>query len=299
MRNLKPFIVILMALTLGALNASAAERCEGIFIEGRHHDAALTAALAKTVSAKPTPGLSTRDLDLLVENIFIKKEGRRHQISEYWNKSVQARTLKIVERQIAEAVTREGLLAYFSKHGLLIEKSRLRTKLEIINRSRSFNIVSGLWSAVATLKGAPPVLLPEGSFKLSPADFNTLLLKGLTSAEGKAIMTRYQLRLEVNRGYDLFSRYYTRVALAVLLYIVYDKTQGYLESRESPEGEKSFDQVLQEVEKLFASEEKLQSKEDFLFETVVTNFKKKFSRLPDAKEMNLICTKVYGPSGCP
>jgi hypothetical protein len=291
--------VILTALVLGAFTANAAGRCEGIFIEGPYHEEALAAALAKATPMKPGSGLSSRDLDFLVENIFNKKEGRRHQVSEYWKKSVHERTLKIVERQVSEAVTKEGLLDYFSKHGLLVEKSRIRTKLEIVNRSPSFNILSALWSGVATLKGAPPVLLPEGSFKLKPADFNTLLLKGVNSAEGKALMARYQVRLEINRGYDLFSRYYTRIALAVLLYVVYDKTQDYLDQRPSSEGETSFEQILLEVEKMFGSDKKNQTKEDILFETVVKNFKEKYSRLPDNREMDIICLKVYGSSGCP
>lgn len=290
------FLIILGALLIGSLNTNAAERCEGIFLAGPYQEIALAAALNKAKTADKMRGLSARDLDFLVESIFNKQEGRRYQLSEYWKTNTPDRTLNAIERQISEYITKEGLLSYFKQNNLLVDNSRLRTKFELLNRDPTFNILSGMWSAVAAFKGAPPILLPEGSFRIQPHDFNTLLLKGLNSAEGKEIASRYQLRLEVNRGYDLFSRYYTRVALAVLIYIVYEKTEKLLDKNKNG---LSFEQVMQEIEKQFSADKKIQSKEDVLFETVIGKFKEKYSRPPDSREMNQICIKVYGPSGCP
>lgn len=195
-------------------------------------------------------GLSSRDLDFLVERIYTKQEGRRHQISDYWKTSVEQRTLRAIERQIGEAITQQGLLRYFEENGILIDRSRLITKLVIINRNPQFNILSALWSAASLSKGVPPVLLPEGSFKLKPEEFTTLMLKGLASPEGQMIAKRYEVRFEANRGYDIFSRYYTRFAFVVLLYVVYDKSQDFVEKG----GDPSFAALMNELEKYLPSE---------------------------------------------
>ncbi len=296
----KGSILYLLLLTLffqaAGLNSFAAERCESLFTFGPYQEVALNLAISKATANTKKPGLSPTDLQLLVEHVFAKQEGRRHKVSDYWNKSASERSLKAIERELSESLTKEGLINYFQKHNLLLENSKLKSKIIAINRSRSFNILTSLWSVVAAAKGAPPLFLPDGAFKISTKDLNTLLLKGTDSIEGRQILKQAQWRLETNRGYDLFSRYYSRVALAALLYIVYDKTSDYLDKNPSMEPEEAFDLILANIEEKLPSTAK--TKEDILFDTVLENFKKKHSRSPNAQELGLICEKVYGPQGC-
>lgn len=289
-------LLITLFLQAAGFNSFAAERCESLFLFGPYQEVTLNLAISKATANTKKPGLSPTDLQLLVEHVFEKQEGRRHKVSDYWNKSASERSLKAIERELSESLTKEGLINYFQKHNLLLENSKLKSKIIAINRSRSFNILTGLWSAVAAVKGAPPVFLPDGAFKISTKDLNTLLLKGTESIEGRQILKQSQWRLETNRGYELFSRYYSRVALAALFYIVYDKASDYLDKNPSMEPEEAFDLILANIEEKLPST--LKTKEDILFDTVLENFKKKYSRSPNAQELGLICEKVYGPQGC-
>lgn len=297
LKSIRYHLFIALIFQLLVIKAMAADRCEGLFLLGPHQNMALEVALEKAISNKKKPGLSMMDIHLLVERVFNKQEGRRHPINEYWNKNASERSLKVLERELSESLTKEGLIQFFQRHNLLIENSKLTTKLIAINRSRSFNLLSGLWSAVASLNGAPPVFLPEGAFKISTSELNTLLLKGTESAEGRQLLTKYQWRFEANRGYEIFSRYYSRFALAVLIFSIYDKASDEFEKNSSLGTEEAFDLIMKNIQEKFPKVD-IKTKEDILFDTILENFHKKYSRSPNAQEFHLICEKVYGPKGC-
>lgn len=295
-KSFRYFLLLTFFLQAAGIKSFAAERCESLFTFGPYQELALNLAISKATANEKKPGLSPTDLQLLVEHVFEKQEGRRHKVSDYWNKNASERSLKAIERELSESLTKEGLIIYFQRHNLLLENSKLKSKIIAINRSRSFNILTGLWSAVAAAKGAPPLFLPEGAFKISTKDLNILLLKGTESIEGRQILKQAQWRLETIRGYELFSRYYSRVALAALLFILYDKASDYLDKNPSMDTEEAFDLILANIEEKLPAMPK--TKEDILFETVIENFKKKYSRSPNAQELGQICAKVYGPQGC-
>lgn len=281
-----------------AITAIAADRCDAIFSTQDRIEAAKEEALKKITSSKNTKGLSKGDLDLIVEKLFNKQEGSRHNFSDYFKSNSKERTIRTLQRQIAEEITQKGLIQFFQEHGYLIEKSKLTTRLISINRSASFNIASATWGVVGTLKGAPPVFLPEGSFKIKNEDLNLLLLKGVDSPEGQVIAQKYRIRMEFNRGYDVFSRYYYRFALAVFAYIAYDKIQDHLKNEKSSEQENEFDQLMDKINSHFGNEPSFQSKDDIVFHSVIKRFKEKYSREPNEEEMKLICQKVYGEKVC-
>ncbi|WII72408.1 hypothetical protein QJS83_00820 [Bdellovibrio sp. 22V] len=294
------FLLSLMAAVLVASISQAAEKCESVFETSPYHEAVLEAALGKAITKRgKVKGLSSKDLDLLIERVFNKKEGKAHKVSAYWKLNSEKRAALVLERKISEQVAKQGILKYFEDNGLLVDKSRLYTKLVFLNRSRTFNGISAVWSIFAMAKGAPPVLLPEMKFAVKEADLNTLLLKGKDSVEGQEILQRYRLKLEANRGYDLFSRYYTRVALGVLMYIVYEQTRAKLDGQSEEESAQAFDEMMKRLNESLESRSETESKEDVLFDTVIANFREKYDRLPDGEETRLICVKVYGPEGCP
>lgn len=239
---------ILTVTLLGASTAFSAESCGSIFVAGPYHDVVLEKALDKAIG-NDIKGLSSRDLEYLVEKVFRREEGRRYKLSDYWKKSHEERVNTDLERRIAEAVTHRGILKYFEDHGYLNDRDRVMTKLIQVNRSRTFNALSAVWTAVSVTKGGIPAFLPEATLNLKPADFNILILKGIDSPEGQAIFKKYGWKQELNRGYEIFSRYYTPVALTVFLYIFYDKAEDFIKKHRKSPDENPFDTLYAEAER--------------------------------------------------
>ncbi|QDK39126.1 hypothetical protein DOE51_16800 [Bdellovibrio sp. NC01] len=300
MRALKHLLLILISLCIFA-TSNAAEMCSSVFAdEGPYQNLALDAALKKAITKSgDIKGLSSNDLKFLVEKVFDKQQGQQYQIKHYWRMNADQRTVDLMMRQIGEEVTHKGLERYFEEHGLLKEKSRLFTKLQLINRSKTFNVFQTLWiSFAAASKGTPPVMLPEIFFEMKKADKDTLMMKGFDSVEGKEIAARYKFKQEGIRGYTIVSKYYSRIAIAVLGYFLYEKTKEELHKHEEEQSDIAFAELMKRLEEMFGGSTK-ETKEDILLENVVKKFIERYGRTPDANERALICTKVYGPQGCP
>ena len=275
--------------------------CSSVFAdESPYQSQALDAALKKAITKSgEIKGLSSNDLKFLVEKVFDKQQGQQYQLKHYWRMNAEQRTVDLMMRQIGEELTHKGLERYFAEHGLLNEKSRLYTKLQILNRSKTFNVFQTLWiSFAAASKGTPPVMLPEIFFEMSKADKDILIMKGFDSVEGKEITARYKFKQEGIRGYTQFSKYYSRIAIAVLRYYLYEKTKEELASHEQEESDDAFNELMKLLEQMFGGGTK-ETKEDILFENVVKKFIEHYGRTPDTQERDMICKKVYGPQGCP
>ena len=293
-------IFIAIAIATSSVSVHAAEMCSSVFFEGPHHLEALNEALQKAIrSDGSVKGLSSNDLEYLVEKVFDRQEAPLYKISDYWRLNKEQRILKVVSREVNEELTHQGLLRYFENHNLKVDNDRLMTKLHMINRSPIFHAGQAVWSTVtAFTRGIPPLWLPSIFFTMKESDRTTLILKGLDSKEGKAITASYGLKQEAIRGYTVFSRNYTYVMLAALTYIVFDKTLDFLKQKDQKERVDAFDFLLRQFQKLYGVNTS-ETKEDFLFEAVIKNFQEKYNRLPSPLEENMICHKVYGAKGCP
>jgi hypothetical protein len=291
-------LLLFLIGTVISMAGHAADRCDAIFTTQDRVENAAQDALKKISSNKSTSGLSRKDLELIVERLFKKEDGLRYKVSDYYKHNFEQRTLQTLQRQVAEELVKKGLIKFFEEHGYLIDNSKITTKLIAINRSTSVNIASASLGVVGTLKGAPPIFLPEVSFKIKKEDFNLLLLKGINSPEGMEIARKYEIRMELNRGYDIFSRYYYRFALAVFAYITYDKIQDHLKNKNPSEQENNFDQLMDNINNHFEPEPLPQSKEDIIFDLVLRGFKEKYNREPTEEERKHICQRVYGEKVC-
>ncbi|HWU42589.1 MAG TPA: hypothetical protein VN132_04090 [Bdellovibrio sp.] len=290
-----------VVVTFTSMSSRAVELCENVFApSGRFQDLALDLSIEKAIDGNGKfNGLSPKDLKLIVEKVFEEQEGRQYQVSSYWTETATARTAAVLARTMDQEMTNKGLLRYFEDRGLLIDKSNLRTRLTVIRNSETFNRTKFFaLIAISALRGSPPVTLPRIFFKISPEDHLTLLLHGMDSPEGKEIIQRYKLKQELIRGYTLFSRYYTVIALAVVIYLLYENSDKYLEKMREAESENAFDTLVGKIEKLYNRHAKMKSKEDVLFDTVTENFVYKFHREPSEGERLQICVKIYGAKGC-
>ncbi len=187
------FFIVGLALCVGTTHALAVPRCENVFSdveEGPHYDAVLDLALSKVFISQNgnLRGVSPKDLDLFVNKVFNKEEGKVHNLSDYWKKSAEDRTLRTIEREAAKEITKKGVLRYLQEKGFAVDKSRWMTRFNIIYNSRTLNVIGALWTAVSMTRGGFPILLPEGNFKIKPEDLGTLILKGFDSPEGQALV---------------------------------------------------------------------------------------------------------------
>lgn len=293
-------IFISITIAMSSVGAHAAEMCSAVFFEGPHHTEALNEALQKAIRKDGSvKGLSSNDLEFLVEKIFDHQEDPLYKLSDYWRLTKEERILKVVSRNVTEELTHQGLLRYFENHNLLVDHDRLMTKLHMINESPLFHAGQALWSTVtAVTRGIPPIWLPRLFFTIKETDRTTLMLKGLDSAEGKEITARYGFKQEAIRGYTIFSRNYTYVMLAALTYIVFDKTLEFMKEKQKKESTDAFEFLMKQFQKLYGVNTS-ETKEDILFEVVIKKFEEKYNRLPNPQEEDLICHKVYGTKGCP
>ncbi|MFM6928725.1 MAG: hypothetical protein ACKOX6_09680 [Bdellovibrio sp.] len=224
----KHILLISMAALL-PLNSMAQFACQDVFApESTYYNEAIDKAVIQKLLEKGTHKLSPNDLTKLVHNMFNKYEGQQYQVSHYLQMTAGERTKAILFRQVSETVTRRGLETFFRENGMLIDSSSLMTKLWVINRSKSFNLFSAIGATLGLARGNAPIFLPEVFLQLKPHDLNTLLLKGLESKEGLEISNRYGFKQEVIRGYSLANRYYTRVAIAVVFFMMFDKVEDFL-----------------------------------------------------------------------
>ncbi|MBO9665259.1 MAG: hypothetical protein J7501_00405 [Bdellovibrio sp.] len=239
------FTALLMTLSS---SAHAHQSCEAIFEDAApYKDEAMALALEKATHLSDPDGLSIKDLEFLVEKIYDQNDGKMFRVSDYWKKSAKERTRATILRQVGEAVTTRGLITYFRENGLLLESSTLSSKLKIINRSAWFNAASGVWMATGISRGKAPVFIPEFYFKITPDEMTTLILRGFHSKEGREILDRHGLKQEVLRGYTLFNRYYTRIALAVVAWVLYEKTADFLSKEDNHTMEEFGKMIWEEI----------------------------------------------------
>jgi hypothetical protein len=222
-------LVIMAGLMALSSSAHAHESCEAVFEEmAPYKDEAMATALEKATRISGKDGLSIKDLEFLVEKIYDQNEGSMYRASHYWKMSSKERTRAVVLRQIGEAVTSRGLIAYFRDNGLLLDNSSIASKIKIINRSPWFNIASGMVMTAGIATKKAPIFIPEVFFKITPDEMTTLIIRGLHTKEGREILDRYGLKQEAIRGYTLFNRYYTRIAFAVVAWVLYEKADDFI-----------------------------------------------------------------------
>ncbi|QLY25060.1 hypothetical protein [Bdellovibrio sp. KM01] len=197
-----------------------------------YYDEAFERALTKSIRLfSDKEGLSANDIELLVEKVYAKEEGPLYKAKDYLTLSPRERTFKALTRQMAEKVTRDGLIAYFRENGILLDSSKLLTKLIFINRAGITNVGSAGLAVYGLTKGRLPILLPDVFSKIKTDDMNVLLLRGLESKEGREILEKYHSKQEILRGYTIFNRNYTRIALAVVIAVLWDKGDDFFKEK--------------------------------------------------------------------
>lgn len=241
----KRILLFFIAATL-PLPSMAQWACQDVFEpQSVYFSEVVNEAFLKKVIQK-NKKLSPNDLTRMVNNLFEKYEGEEYDVAHYFQMTPAERTRAVLFREMRETVTHRGLEELLKQHNLTKDSSSLLTKLWVINRSKSFNIISTVWDSVSLMKGNPPIFLAEVFFEMKPQDMDTLLLKGLNSKEGLEIANRYGFKQEVVRGYSLVSRYYARLAITVAFFILFDEVDDFLE--------RDHDSIVSDVWTLFLSE---------------------------------------------
>ncbi|WP_413558773.1 hypothetical protein [Bdellovibrio sp. HCB209] len=197
-----------------------------------YYDIAMDRAMTKSVREfSDKDGLSERDIQYLIEKVYNQTEGKATRVSDYIFLTPQERTFNTLTRMVGEKVTHQGIVAVFKEQGILLDESTLISKFRTFNRAPMTNMASAAFATSALLKGRPPILLPEFFFKIKTEDMTVLLMRGLDSKEGQAIVKKYQNSQEAFRAYELFNRYYTRVALTVVFAVLYEKGDDFFKEK--------------------------------------------------------------------
>lgn len=241
-------------------------------------------------------GITSAEASVICNDVFSSSQKNtiislKYEISDYFKSTSLQRTNQIVRRQIEEELSKSGIVN--------LQEPHLKKKWKTLLQNPKFNFLLGAISIYGISKGTPLLFLPDIHYKISPNDLEVLIHKGLESFEGKEIIKKYNFGFEAHRGYELFRRYYTRFVWAVLLYLVYDQTRQNLGTNNVDRDIQTFEKILIHVDQILNDKDFIQTKEDILFDTIVENFKKKYSREPSHQELVLICTKVYKTSECP
>ncbi|WP_413292572.1 hypothetical protein ACLSU7_14300 [Bdellovibrio sp. HCB185ZH] len=233
---------LVMALIIPLVTSLSAQAqvvaCEQVFANtarderAPYYDEAFERALTKSLRLfSDKEGLSAHDIALLVEKVYSRQDGPLYRAKDYLNLSPRERTFKALTRQMAEKVTRDGLIAYFRENGILLDSSNLLTKLIFINRAGITNTASAGLAIYGLTKGRLPILLPDVFSKIKTDDMNVLLLRGLESKEGREILEKYHSKQEIMRAYTIFNRNYSRVALAVVIAVLWDKGDDFFNEK--------------------------------------------------------------------
>ncbi|UYL08731.1 hypothetical protein B9G69_016940 [Bdellovibrio sp. SKB1291214] len=213
-----------------------------------YYDIALERAMTKSVREfSDTDGLSTKDLQYIVEKVYREEEGPTYKLADYYKMTAQERTESALARMVGEKVTHMGLIDYFHSEGILLDNSTLISKITTLNRSPITNMISGIIGATGIPNGHLPILLPDAYMKIKVEDMTVLLLRGLDSKEGREILNKYQISQEVYRGYAMFNRYYTRVAMAVVFVVLWEKGDDFFKEKHDEVLKDLWVKVLEEL----------------------------------------------------
>ncbi|WP_413585411.1 hypothetical protein [Bdellovibrio sp. HCB274] len=227
--------VIIPLVTAAPVQAQIME-CGKVFsalqLKAPHFDIAMDRALTQSVREfSDYDGLSVKDLQYLVEKVYREEEGRRYRISDYWKLTSHERTTKDLARMVGERATHVGLLTYFRENGLLIDQSKIVSMIRTLNRASLTNYVSAGSGAIGLFAGRMPIVLPDTYMKIATEDMTVLLLRGLDSKEGREIQKKYHAKQELHRAYEHINRNYTRVALAVVFAVLWDKGEDFFKEK--------------------------------------------------------------------
>ncbi len=241
-------------------------------------------------------GMASAEASVSCNGLFYSSQkheiiASKYEIMDYFKTTSIQRTSKIIKRQIEEELSNSGIEEFKEPH--------FKASWKALLQNPKFNFLLGAISIYGISKGTPPLFLPDIHYKISANDLDILIHKGLESFEGKEIIKKYNFGFEAHRGYELFKRYYTRFVWAVILYLVYDQTRQKLETNNLDGDIQNFEKILIHVDQILSDKDPIQTKEDILFDTVVDNFKKKYSRDPSHQELMLICNKIYKTPECP
>lgn len=244
---------------------------------------------------------SDAQVDALVERAFELRFGSELRWRDYLGKNAAERTREVYARELRREVLAHGLRGFLDGEGRLRAKPRLWDRYRALMSRRD---VETLFSFVSLqgLSAGYPLYLPDLHRPLTRVELSTLLQHGLESPEGREFLAKAIPRQEAMRAYSLFRAQYTRVALIVVLYLVWQEVDQALDRAEEAQGEAWLASIAAAADDLLNEDEKggfPLTREDHLLVAVTARFGERYGRAPDAAEIRELCQKIYPQRHCP
>lgn len=189
-------------------------------------------------------------------------------------------------------------LAYQGVQSLRISPDfhlKLRQRLSFFMRSRHFEYF-GMASSiyfVATHGGLP--FLPEFRFlKLKAEELNTLILNGVDSPEGQAIVREKARSARLQSIGELARRAYLVLTMAVAMYILSDE----IDKEDEKAAREAFIKLFNHYNKVLESKQEVKTKLDLHYELTLTNLENKYQRHLTSNERSELCQIINSPQNC-
>lgn len=251
----------------------------------------------KLQSIDPEKNFSEADLRQLVLNLQNMKLGKitgrkylRLGEAEY----LDARLLREMQTEIGT----RGLVEFYRDRGLLVDRSRLMTKLRGLMRDQRVNYALTALTLPTLLTHRPFFFLPyDNRFELTPTQFETLLVDGVNSPAGRNVMSQLTRLGKSQQWRDRFVRNFNRVAFVVSVAVIYMYVSEEVDERAKARGDVLIADLAEKAAKIEARGEP-DTKEDIHFDVVQKHLEEKFGRSLDEEEHAMLCVQVPAPGRC-
>lgn len=171
----------------------------------------------------------------------------------------------------------------------------LKKRLSFFMRSRHFEYLSVASSLYFTATHGGLPFLPELRFlKLKPEELNTLILNGVDSPEGQAIVRAKARATRLQSIGELARRAYLIIAMAVAMYIMSDE----IDKEDEKAARETFIKLFNHYNQVLESKQEVKTKIDLHYELTLTNLENKYQRNLTSSERSELCQIIMSPQHC-
>ncbi|HMN69365.1 MAG TPA: hypothetical protein PKC28_12560 [Bdellovibrionales bacterium] len=206
-----------------------------------------------------------------------------------------------VYNALAEEIAARGLLRFLAERGQLTNEITARTTLRSVFKSPWFHRALSASSVLGTVVTmSPGAFLVREDFNLSPAELETLLLKGQESPEGQAILSRIKSRDRLQRRWNWFGRAFNVVSLGAAIVMGSQEIQTSMQQQAQAQADLELQRLQTQLALIEGVLEELpKTREDMHYDKTIEIFKVKIGRDPNADELAQICVLTKAPNrGC-
>jgi hypothetical protein len=242
--------------------------------------------------------LSEGQIHALVDSLFALRYGEPNKyrmILKDPETRFKARLLKITQKEMAA----NGLLRYFADRNQLLPKDSIITKVKRILRSNEFEGFLAASTIFSIKSGTPIFRMPNLTLlKVSSTEMETLLLKGIESKEGAAIIKGLLPEANIDFRYSIARQTFNRIAFIIGVALITDKIWEDQEATAQENGRIFAEEMSSKLGSMEQKASQMRNRDDIAMDVMLAKFPEVLKRKPTEEDMAQLCVKLPTARRC-